>query len=42
VFGNKVQAKVPPKDAPDVKVGDKLNVQISYFSKMKIVVEPVL
>lgn len=42
VFGDKVQAKVSPEDAPDVKVGDKLNVQVSYFSKMKIVVEPVL
>ena len=45
VFGDKVQAKVSPKAAnltPDVKVGDKLKVQITYFSKMKIVVEPVL
>jgi len=45
VFGDKVQAKVSPKAANlpvDIKVGDKLNVRISYFSKMKIVVEPVL
>jgi hypothetical protein len=45
VFGDKVQAKVSPK-APDlpteIKVGDKLKMRITYFSKMKIVVEPVL
>ena len=44
VFGDKVQAKIPPKNdkLKDVKPGDKLNVRITYFSKMKIVVEPVL
>lgn len=42
VFGDKVQAKISPKLVADIKVGDKLNVRISYFSKMKIVVEPVL
>ncbi|MEP7236756.1 MAG: hypothetical protein ABI685_02785 [Ferruginibacter sp.] len=45
VFGDKVQAKIPPKadNLPvDLKVGDKLKVRITYFSKMKIVVEPVL
>jgi hypothetical protein len=44
VFGDKVQAKIPLKNdkLKDVKPGDKLNVRITYFSKMKIVVEPVL
>jgi hypothetical protein len=45
VFGDKVQAKVSSKisDLPiEIKVGDKLNIRITYFSKMKIVVEPVL
>ena len=45
VFGDKVQAKVSA-DADNVpagiKIGDKLKVQITYFSKMKIVVELVL
>lgn len=45
VFGDKVQAKVSPEAGnlpADLKMGDKLKVRISYFSKMKIVVEPVL
>lgn len=44
VFGNKVQAKISPAadKLPDLKVGDNIKVRISYFSKMKIVVEPVL
>lgn len=45
VFGDKVQAKVLANadNAPaGIKIGDKLKVQITYFSKMKIVVEPVL
>lgn len=42
VFGDKVRAKISPEAAPGIKVGDKLNVKISYLSKMKIVVEPVL
>jgi hypothetical protein len=45
VFGDKVQAKVDAKDTglpADLKVGDKLKVRITYFSKMKIVVEPAL
>lgn len=42
VFGDKVQAKVSPETVTNVKIGDKLNVQISYFSRMKIVVEPAL
>lgn len=45
VFADKVQAKVSA-DADNVpagiKIGDKLKVQITYFSKMKIVVEPAL
>ena len=45
VFADKVQAKVSA-DANNVpagiKIGDKLKVQITYFSKMKIVVEPAL
>ncbi|MEO6540469.1 MAG: hypothetical protein ABIN74_05745 [Ferruginibacter sp.] len=43
VFGDKVQAKIPAKTAilpEELKVGDKLKVKITYFSKMKIVVEP--
>jgi hypothetical protein len=45
LFGDKVQAKIAPaadKLPKNLKVGDKINVLISYFSKMKIVVEPVL
>ncbi|MBL7701066.1 MAG: hypothetical protein JNM14_02350 [Ferruginibacter sp.] len=42
IFGDKVQAKISPKAVTDIKVGDRLNVHISYLSKMKIVVEPVL
>ena len=45
LFGNKVQAKISPaaENLPEnLKVGDKIHVRISYFSKMKIVVEPVL
>lgn len=45
VFGDKVQAKVSPKadNLPaGLKVGDKLKVRVTYFSKMKIVIEPVL
>ena len=45
VFGDKVQAKVSANadNVPaGIKIGDKLKVQITYFSKMKIVVEPVL
>jgi len=45
VFGDKVQAKISTKDInrpEDMKVGSKLNVKVSYLSKMKIVVEPAL
>ncbi|MEO6252697.1 MAG: S1 RNA-binding domain-containing protein [Ferruginibacter sp.] len=45
VLGNKVQAKIPARSAnlPEgLKVGDTLKVRITYFSKMKIVVEPAL
>ena len=44
VFGDKVQAKISPepKVPADLKVGDKIKVRITYFSKMKIVAEPVL
>lgn len=45
VFGERVQAKIPPTAGhlpADLKVGDKINVRIIYFSKTKIVVEPVL
>ncbi|MEO7308574.1 MAG: S1 RNA-binding domain-containing protein [Ferruginibacter sp.] len=45
VFGDKVQAKIPAKSAnlaEGLKVGDPLKVRITYFSKMKIVVEPAL
>jgi len=45
VFGDKVQAKIPVKDGQlpaDVKPGDTIKVTITYFSKMKIVVEVVL
>ena len=45
LFGDKVQAKIPAKATgipKDLEVGDKLNVRITYLSKMKIVVEPVL
>lgn len=42
VFGDKIQSKLAANTEHlpvDLKVGDKLNVMISYFSKMKIVVE---
>ena len=45
VFENKVQAKISPttdKLPENLKVGDKINVRVSYFSKMKIVVKPAL
>jgi hypothetical protein len=45
VFGDKVQAKIPAKTAnlpKGLKPGDKLKVRVTYFSKMKIVVEPAL
>ena len=44
VFGDKLQAKISPepKVPADLKVGDKIKVRITYFSKMKIVAEPVL
>ena len=45
VFADKVQAKLSvnaPGIAKEIKVGDKVNVRITYFSKMKIVVEAVL
>ena len=45
VFGDKVQAKIDAKDPglpADLKMGDKIKVRITYFSKMKIVAEPVL
>ena len=45
LFGEKVQAKILPavENLPaNLKVGDKINVRITYFSKTKIVVEPVL
>ena len=45
LFGEKVQAKILPaaENLPaNLKAGDKINVRITYFSKTKIVVEPVL
>jgi hypothetical protein len=45
VFGDKVQAKLSPKTAKlpeNLKESDKIKVLITYFSKMKIVVEAVL
>lgn len=45
LFGEKVQAKISPKAnhlPAGLKAGDKINVRITYFSKTKIVVEPVL
>jgi hypothetical protein len=45
LFGEKVQAKISPsiEGLPgNLKVGDKINIRITYFSKTKIVVEPVL
>ena len=45
LFGEKVQAKISPTAdglPANSKVGDKINVRITYFSKTKIVVEPVL
>lgn len=45
VFGNKIQAKLPVKSAQvpaGIRVGEILKVRLTYFSKMKIVVEPVL
>ena len=45
LFGEKVQAKILPaaENLPaNLKVGDKINVRITYFSKTKIVVEPDL
>lgn len=45
VFGDKVQSKISPKTegVPDhIKIGDALQVRVTYFSKLKIVVEPVL
>ncbi|HEX2683048.1 MAG TPA: hypothetical protein VHL77_03915, partial [Ferruginibacter sp.] len=45
LFGDKVQAKLQANTAnipEDLKVGDKLNVRISYLSHMKIIVEPAL
>jgi len=41
IFTDKVQAKVSP-DKVAAKVGDTVQVRVTYFSKMKIVVEPVL
>jgi hypothetical protein len=37
VIGNKIQAKIP--FAEDVKIGDKINVLITYLGKNKIAVE---
>lgn len=45
LFGEKVQAKISPSVdglPANLKVGDKINVRITYFSKTKIVVEPAL
>jgi hypothetical protein len=45
LFGDKVQVKISPAAAnlpQNLNPGDKIPVRISYFSKMKIVVEPVL
>ena len=45
LFGDKVQGKITPEadSLPgNLKTGDKINVRISYFSKIKIVVERVL
>jgi hypothetical protein len=44
LFGEKIQAKISPAadNLPaNLKVGNKINVRITYFSKTKIVVEPV-
>ena len=43
LFGDKLQAKLPAntENLPNnLKAGDKLKLQITYFSKMKIVVAP--
>lgn len=45
LFGDKVQVKISPAAAnlpQNLDPGDKIPVRITYFSKMKIVVEPVL
>jgi hypothetical protein len=44
MFGDKVKAKIPAKTTglpKDLKAGSAIKVRITYFSKMKIVVEPV-
>ena len=44
VFGDKIQAKLSPDAANlpnNLQVGDKVKIKITYFSKMKIVVEAV-
>lgn len=45
LFGDKIQAKIHANADTlpvNLKVGDTLKVRITYFSKMKIVVEPAL
>ena len=45
LFGDKVQAKLSPTSGnlpADLKPGDRLKVRITFFSKMKIVIEAVL
>jgi len=45
LFGDKVQVKISPtaNNLPqNLQLGDKIRVRITYFSKMKIVVEPIL
>lgn len=45
LFGDKIKAKLSPKACklpPQLKTGDSIRVLITYFSKMKIVVEAIL
>ena len=45
LFGDKMKAKLSPKAGklpPQLKTGDSIQVLITYFSKMKIVVEAIL
>lgn len=39
VIGNKIQAKLPYEE--NVKVGDKINIQITYLGKQKIAIEKI-
>lgn len=45
LFGEKLQAKISPSSErlpANLKTGGKINVRITYLSKTKIIVEPVL